>query len=62
MRAPFQVGEFPYPVKYGYLSVGRVEAGPDVLVGERVFCLHPHQDAYVVPAAAVTRVPERRTE
>lgn len=57
MRAPYQVGDFPYPVKYGYLSVGRVEAGPDGLVGARVFCLYPHQDAYVVPAAAVIRVP-----
>lgn len=58
MRAPFQVGDFPAPVKYGYLSVGVVEAGPPRLRGERVFCLHPHQDHYVVPAAAVTVVPE----
>ncbi|GAA0320479.1 zinc-dependent alcohol dehydrogenase [Kineococcus aurantiacus] len=60
MRAPFQAGEFPYPVKYGYLSVGTVEqAGPRALdlVGRRVFCLHPHQDRYVVPAAAVLPVP-----
>lgn len=57
MRAPFQVGDFPYPVKYGYLSVGRVEAGRSELLGARVFCLHPHQNAYVVPAAAVVRVP-----
>jgi hypothetical protein len=28
MRAPFQDGEFPGPVKYGYLSVGLVEHGP----------------------------------
>ena len=28
MRAPFQEGDFPGPVKYGYLSVGVVEAGP----------------------------------
>ena len=58
MRAPFQLGEFPWPVKYGYLSVGVVEAGPSALRGERVFCLHPHQDHYVVPASAVTLVPE----
>src|SRR5919107_2096350 len=50
MRAPFQDGDFPGPVKYGYLSVGVVEAGPDGLVGRQVFCLHPHQTAYVVPA------------
>ena len=29
MRAPFQAGDFPAPVKYGYASVGRVEEGPD---------------------------------
>jgi threonine dehydrogenase-like Zn-dependent dehydrogenase len=57
MRAPFQEGDFPGPVKYGYLSVGVVESGPDSLRGRTVFCLHPHQTAYVVPAAAVTVVP-----
>ncbi|WP_345525278.1 zinc-binding alcohol dehydrogenase [Nocardioides endophyticus] len=58
MRAPFQVGEFPGPVKYGYLSVGVVEEGPTALRGRTVFCLHPHQTAYVVPASAVTVVPD----
>ena len=58
MRAPFQEGDFPGPVKYGYLSVGAVEAGPAELRGRTVFCLYPHQTAYVVPAAAVTVVPE----
>ncbi|MGN9908640.1 zinc-dependent alcohol dehydrogenase [Phytohabitans sp. LJ34] len=58
MRAPFQEGEFPAPVKYGYLSVGVVENGPDALRGRTVFCLYPHQTRYVVPAAAVTPVPE----
>jgi Zn-dependent alcohol dehydrogenase len=57
MRAPFQDGDFPGPVKYGYLSVGVVEEGPVALRGRTVFCLHPHQTAYVVPAAAVTVVP-----
>ncbi|MGW1671949.1 zinc-dependent alcohol dehydrogenase [Streptomyces sp. NPDC002324] len=58
MRAPFQDGDFPAPVKYGYLSVGRVEEGPDALVGRTVFCLYPHQSRYVVPVSAVTVVPE----
>lgn len=57
MRAPFQAGEFPGPVKYGYCSVGVVERGPADLTGTTVFCLHPHQDRYVVPAAAVHPVP-----
>jgi threonine dehydrogenase-like Zn-dependent dehydrogenase len=57
MRAPFQEGDFPGPVKYGYLNVGLVEHGPPGLAGRTVFCLHPHQTAYVVPASAVVEVP-----
>jgi threonine dehydrogenase-like Zn-dependent dehydrogenase len=58
MRAPFQDGEFPGPVKYGYLAVGAVEQGPAGLRGRTVFCLHPHQTAFVVPAGAVLPVPD----
>jgi threonine dehydrogenase-like Zn-dependent dehydrogenase len=58
MRAPFQEGDFPGPVKYGYLSVGVVEQGPPELRGRTVFCLYPHQSAYVVPVRAVSVVPE----
>jgi NADPH:quinone reductase-like Zn-dependent oxidoreductase len=57
MRAPFQEGDLPGPVKYGYLSVGVVERGPDALLGRDVFCLYPHQDLYVVPAGALTPLP-----
>ncbi|NUT38175.1 MAG: zinc-binding alcohol dehydrogenase [Hamadaea sp.] len=55
MRAPFQEGDFPAPVKYGYLAVGVVEQGERA--GETVFCLHPHQTAFVVPESAAVRVP-----
>ncbi|MET9792414.1 zinc-binding alcohol dehydrogenase [Streptomyces canus] len=58
MRAPFQEGDFPGPVKYGYLSVGVVEEGPSAVKGRTVFCLYPHQTRYVVPASAVTVVPD----
>jgi threonine dehydrogenase-like Zn-dependent dehydrogenase len=58
MRAPFQAGDFPFPVKYGYSSVGVVVAGKEELRGRIVFCLHPHQDRYVVPADAVVPLPE----
>ncbi|MBB5754441.1 zinc-dependent alcohol dehydrogenase [Prosthecomicrobium pneumaticum] len=58
MRAPFQEGRFPAPVKYGYCAVGRVEAGPPSLVGRTVFALHPHQDRFVVPAAAAVPLPD----
>ncbi|WP_093616217.1 zinc-dependent alcohol dehydrogenase [Actinoplanes philippinensis] len=58
MRAPFQDGDFPAPVKYGYLNVGVVEAGADELIGKVVFCLYPHQTRYVVPADAVTVIPD----
>jgi threonine dehydrogenase-like Zn-dependent dehydrogenase len=58
MRAPFQEGDFPGPIKYGYLNVGIVEHGPAALRGRTVFCLYPHQTAYVVPAQAVVLVPD----
>jgi threonine dehydrogenase-like Zn-dependent dehydrogenase len=58
MRAPFQEGDFKGPVKYGYLNVGLVEHGPPGLRGRTVFCLYPHQTAYVVPATAVAVVPD----
>jgi threonine dehydrogenase-like Zn-dependent dehydrogenase len=58
MRAPFQSGEFPAPVKYGYSNVGVVERGPAELAGRSVFCLYPHQTHYVVPAAAVHPLPD----
>lgn len=58
MRAPFQEGDFPGPLKYGYLNVGVVEHGPSGLAGRTVFCLYPHQTRFVVPAEAVTIVPE----
>jgi threonine dehydrogenase-like Zn-dependent dehydrogenase len=45
-------------VKYGYLNVGIVEEGPAQLRGRTIFCLYPHQTAYVVPAGAVTVVPD----
>lgn len=57
MRAPFQQGDFPAPVKYGYCNAGVVELGPAELCGRMVFCLFPHQDRYVVPAAALTLIP-----
>ncbi|HEX5202912.1 MAG TPA: zinc-binding alcohol dehydrogenase [Actinoplanes sp.] len=58
MRAPFQEGDFPAPVKYGYLNVGVVEEGPAELRNRVIFCLYPHQTRYTVPATAVTLVPD----
>lgn len=58
MRAPFMAGNFPFPVKYGYCAVGEVLNGDAALIGVRVFCLHPHQDYFVVPKTAVTPLPE----
>ncbi len=58
MRAPAMAGAFPFPVKYGYASVGRVEAGPGELAGKTVFALHPHQCKFNIAVgrgAAVAR-------
>lgn len=56
MRAPFMAGAFPFPVKYGYAMVGRVQQG--TMQGQTVFALHPHQTVFDVPADAVTPVPD----
>lgn len=57
MRCPFQEGEFPAPVKYGYSTVGIVEDGSRDMLGHRVFCLHPHQDRFIIPRDAAIEVP-----
>src|SRR5512143_1252678 len=57
MRCPFQEGDFPFPVKYGYALVGRVEDGPTERIGSRVFCLHPHQSRVTLPAEAALPIP-----
>ena len=56
MRAPFMDGTFPYPVKYGYATVGTVDEGQNR--GRSVFVLHPHQSEFIVPAHAAALVPE----
>ncbi len=58
MRAPFMAGSFPFPVKYGYATVGRVERGPAELQGRLVFALHPHQSVFNLPATAAVPVPD----
>lgn len=58
MRGPHMAGEFPFPVKYGYSAVGRIEAGNASLLGRTVFCLHPHQDVFAVGEVAVTVLPD----
>ncbi len=62
MRCPFQNGDFPWPVKYGYASVGEIAADgsdiPESRLTERVFCLHPHQSSYTVPAKNVVPIPD----
>lgn len=58
MRAPFMAGAFPFPVKYGYAMVGRVERGPAELRDRLVFALHPHQSIFNVPAEAIVPIPD----
>lgn len=61
MRAPFQQGDFPFPVSYGYAAVGRIIAAGDGAgagLGQRVFALHPHHDLFDIPAAAAIPLPD----
>src|SRR5437016_3757486 len=57
MRAPFMAGAFPFPVKYGYATVGRIEAGVEEFVGRPVFALYPHQTLFDLPLEAVVPLP-----
>jgi len=59
MRAPQMGGVFPFPAKYGYAAVGRVEQGPPALQGQIVFALHPHQSVFTVAAEAAVPVPRQ---
>jgi hypothetical protein len=58
MRAPFMSGKFPFPVKYGYATVGRIVGGAEALLGRTVFTLHPHQNLFNIPADAAMVLPE----
>ena len=57
MRAPHQAGDFPAPIKYGYINVGVVESGPPAWLGRSVFCLYPHQTRFVVPIEDLHPIP-----
>ena len=59
MRAPHMAGAFPFPVKYGYATVGRIEAGPPALTGRLVFALYPHQSVFTLAAEEVAVLPEQ---
>ena len=58
MRGPHQRGDFPFPVKYGYAVVATVVAGPADLLGRDMFCLHPHQDRFVLPTSDLVPLPQ----
>lgn len=64
---PTSEGTFPFPVKYGYQTVGRVVAPgarSGYAAGDRVFARHPHQDLFTIAAVPtlVTRVPDGVTD
>ena len=60
---PTLAGSYGFPIKFGYASVGRVVAVgagvADLAPGDQVFVHHPHQEEYVVSAAAAVRLPQR---
>ena len=58
MRAPFMGGHFPFPIKYGYATVGRIENGPQEQLGRIVFALHPHQHLFNIPESAIVALPK----
>lgn len=52
MRCPYMEGAFPFPVKYGYSLVGRLDDGRIAHV------LHPHQEVAHVRTADLRIVPD----
>ena len=58
MRSPFMAGNFPFPVKYGYATVGLIEGGAEASRGRTVFTLHPHQNFFNIPASAAVVLPD----
>ena len=58
MACPFQEGQFPGPVKYGYAAVARVAGGAAMKRGSLIFALYPHQTRFVLPAAAAIPLPD----
>jgi 2-desacetyl-2-hydroxyethyl bacteriochlorophyllide A dehydrogenase len=54
-------GSFRFPIKYGYATVGRVDAtGREVVrlkEGDLVFVHHPHQSVFVVPEDSAQLLP-----
>lgn len=53
MRAPAQVGNFPFPVKYGYAAIGRRAD-----TGALVFALHPHQESFRATPDSLCALPD----
>ena len=58
MRCPYQEGDFPNPVKYGYALTGEIMDGPHKNIGKKVFVLHPHQNFAGVNPAHVHMIPD----
>lgn len=58
MRAPHQLGDFSFPISYGYLGVGVVDEGPAEWRGARVFGLLPHHSHHVVTPEEIQRIPD----
>ena len=59
MRSPFMAGNFPFPVKYGYATVGVIEGGAEASRGRTVFTLHPHQNFFNIPASTAVVLPDK---
>ena len=60
VQLPMGDGEFPFPLKYGYQVVGRVEAAGVASgrhVGDIVFANHPHQDHFTLPSRLTFVIP-----
>jgi 2-desacetyl-2-hydroxyethyl bacteriochlorophyllide A dehydrogenase len=57
---PTLAGDFSFPIKYGYATVGRILDAKEgsFSPGDLVFVHHPHQNAFAVPAELPVRLPD----
>ncbi|TAL03078.1 MAG: hypothetical protein EPO08_05280 [Rhodospirillaceae bacterium] len=56
---PPDAGTLPFPVKFGYQVVGKVEAAGEqsgFAVGDLVFAIHPHQDRFTISVALAIKL------
>jgi threonine dehydrogenase-like Zn-dependent dehydrogenase len=62
MRVPYMVGEFNFPLGYGYSLIGEVIEGDKKWLNKKVHVMHPHQDICRVKKKDLIEIPSELNE